>query len=467
VRKRVALGVSIPAVVVFIGILIALLLPSNLLTLTEALDHLGLLGRRQRIAGLILSPPGPDAPPALLIRNGLLWDAAGGLRANPGLYLVAGRISGAEPSGKTRIIDATGMTILPGLIDMHVHSFGGTFGDEMMLGSGVTTARDLGTQLAGALRHKQESAEGARIGPRLFVAGPYLVSGAATGDQEIGVSSPEAAAALVRRFADAGVDGIKVHSGIDAATLRAVVAEAHGRGLWVAAHLDRVDAVQASEIGVDTIEHASGIDLEEGAEADAHREAAIVAMVGRHVALTPTLVVAEHAFTVAELGRPDNPALKFVPRFMRRFWVASQMANARAEELTPPEIERRRGRLLRLERLVLQFHQAGGRVLAGTDTPAFLVAPGLDMHREIELLVVAGLSPAEALASATSEAAAALGRTGELGGLAPGCRADLLVVTGNPLSNEPGAASTRDIRLVVKDGKVALDRMSAAGGGAN
>ncbi|HZI93937.1 MAG TPA: amidohydrolase family protein [Patescibacteria group bacterium] len=466
-RKRVALGVSIPVVVVFIGILIALLLPSNLLTLTEALDRLGLLGSRERIPGLIGTPPGDDAPPDLLVRNGLLWDAAGGLRPNPGLYLVAGRISGAAPSGHPRIIDATGMTILPGLIDMHVHSFGGTFGDEMMIGSGITTARDLGTQLAGALRHRQESASGVRIGPRLFVTGPYLVSGAATGDQEIGVSSPETAAALVRRFADAGVDGIKVHSGIDEATLRAVVAEAHKRGLWVAAHLDRVDAVQASGIGVDTIEHASGIDLEEGHAADARREAAIGAMVAGHVALTPTLVVAEHAFTIAELGRPDNPALRFVPRFMRRFWIASQLANARAEELTPLETEKRRGRLGRLERFVLRFHQAGGRVLAGTDTPAFLVAPGIDMHREIELLVEAGLTPAEALASATSEAAAAMGRAGELGGLAPGCRADLLIVEGNPFSGAPRADITRDIRLVVKDGRILLRRPSSAEVGAN
>lgn len=452
VRKRIALGVSIPVVILFIGVLTALLVPSNLLTLTEALDQLGLLGSRQRIAGLIAAPPGPDAAPPLIILNGRIWDAASGLRPNQRLCLAGGRILAAtapEPQG-ARVIDAIGLTILPGLIDMHVHSFGGTFADEMMIGSGVTSARDLGTQLAGVLRHKQEAERGARIAPRLFVTGPYLVSGAGTSDQEIGIASPEAAASVVARFADAGVDGIKVHAGIEAPTLRAVVAAAHARGLWVAAHLDRVSAVEAAEIGVDTIEHASGVDLDAAAENDGDEEAAIVAMVSHRVALTPTLVVAEHAFTVAEPDRDRRPEL-FVPRFMRRFWISSQVANAGAGNLTSAEVARRRAHLERLMRFVERFHRAGGRVLAGTDAPAFLVAPGFDMHRELELLAQAGLSRTDALAAATSEAAVALGRAKDLGGLSAGMRADLVVVS--------SLENTRDLFLVVKDGRVLVDRL--------
>jgi len=464
-RKRIALGVSIPAVVLFIGILIALLLPSNLMVLTEALDHLGLLGSRKRIAGLVQSPPGPGDAPPLCFENGRLWDALSGPRDNTGLCIAAGRIlPPSPPAGRpagARVVDATGLTILPGLIDMHVHSVGGSFAGEMMLGNGVTSARDLGTSLSGVLRYRRETEQGLRLGPRLFVTGPYLVAGVGTSDQEIGVSSPAEAVAAVSRLAQAGVDGIKVHAGIDATTLRAVVEAARARGLWVAAHLDRVSAAQAAELGVDTIEHGSGIDLDEGLAASRQRREAMEAMVARRVALTPTLVVAEHAVMLGRLARGDEPmpdTLAYVPRFFRRFWISSQIANAAAAHLSDDEIARRRARLRRLEEFTAAFHAAGGHVLVGTDAPAFLVVPGFDMHRELELLGEAGLRPDQALAAATSEAAAALGRSGDLGALSPGMRGDLLVVSGDPLAAGRVLGATRDIVLVVKDGRVARER---------
>jgi len=468
VRKRIALGVSIPAVILFLGLLIALLLPSNLLVVTEALDRLGWLGGRERIDGLIQEPPGRREAGPLVLLGGRLWDAQGGSRPNPGLCASGGRIQpcAERPAPGARIVDISGMTALPGLIDMHIHSLGGGFAGEMMIGNGVTSARDLGTQLAGVLRHRHETEEGSRLGPRLFVSGPYLVGGGGAGDQEIGVTSPEGAARLVERFAQAGVDGIKVHTGIDAPTLRAVVAAARGRmggdgraPLWVAAHLDLVSAADAAAMGVSTIEHASGIDLGVGLAATRHQDEAIAAMVAHGVALTPTVVVAEHAFTLPRLARGEDPAQQFVPRFFRRFWISSQIANAAAAHLTDEETARRRGRLERLERFVARFHAAGGRVLAGTDAPAFLVAPGFDIHRELELLAEAGLGAEAALKSATSEAAAALGYPGELGGLSPGMRADIVVVAGDPFEGPGGIRTTRNVVLVVKDGRVMLDRL--------
>ncbi|HET9481762.1 MAG TPA: hypothetical protein VFP98_08400, partial [Candidatus Polarisedimenticolia bacterium] len=220
-RKRLAIGIAVPAVLLFLGILFALLLPYNFFVICEALDSLGLLGGRTRVEGLAARPPGAAPAPPLHIVNGLLWDAQHGRRPNPGLAIDAGRIVEAPVPGARRI-DASGMTILPGFIDMHVHSYGGTFEGEMLLGSGVTTARDLGTQLAGALRHRQEAAEGRRLSPRLIVTGPYLVAGETTSDQEEGVAGPADAARAVARFAAAGVDGIKVHRGVDVETMKAV-----------------------------------------------------------------------------------------------------------------------------------------------------------------------------------------------------------------------------------------------------
>jgi len=454
VRKRLAFGISIPVVLLFIGIIVALLIPSNMFVLTDSLDRLGLLGGRAPIAGLV--PVNGDVRP-LIIVNGTLWDAEGGKRPNPGLAIRGGRFAAVRDPGADSI-DATGMTVLPGLIDMHVHSLGGRFAGEMMIGNGVTSARDLGTHLEGVLALRRESEApslGRFAGPRLFVTGPYLVSGMGASDQEIGVPDPSSAAAVVERFAGAGTDGIKVHWGISAETLLAVVETAHRRGLWVAAHLDQVSASQAARIGVDTIEHASGSDWDAGEAATRQAEEAMIA---RGVALTPTLVVAEHAFTLPGLARASNPLLAYFPSLLRRSWVASQTANASAEHLDSGEIEKRRERLELIKRFTLRFHRAGGQVLAGTDAPAYLVAPGFDVHRELELLVEAGLTPAEALDSATRQAAIALRRGREMGGLQPGMLADLILVWGDPLSKDGGISATRNIVLVIKGGRIVLDR---------
>ncbi len=456
-KKRLAVGISIPAVILFIGILVALQLPSNLFVTAEALGNLGLLGSRRRIEGLVPAAPGKGVAAGLLIAGGHLWDAEGGLRPNPGLAVAGGRIVG-EPLPGAEIIDVSGMTVLPGLIDMHIHSLGGSFADEMMIGNGITTARDLGSHLDGVLARKGESLE-RRTGPRLLVTGPYLVGEDSVSDQDIGAPDPETAAAIVERFADAGVDGIKVHWGVRAETLSAVVETAHRRGLWVAAHLHLVSAFESARIGVDTIEHGTGLELDRSVPDDEEGSRLIEMMVSQGVAVTPTLVVAEHAFIIEELARAENPYLAYFPWLLRRAWIVSQLANASAAELTGEQIAIRRNRLERTQEFVRRFHAAGGRVLAGTDSPAFLVAPGFDIHRELELLVESGLTPAEALAAATRDAASALGLDAEIGRLRPGMRADLIVVPGNPLTGRDGISATRKVILVVSAGRVMLDRL--------
>ncbi len=447
-KSRLALGISIPVVIIFVGIIVAMMLPSSAFVLTESLDGFGLLGGRQRIAGLA-APPGPgDAPPLWLV-NGRLWDARDGARPNPGLGIVSGRLTFRRPPG-ARTIDLAGHTALPGLIDMHVHALGGRFDGEMMIGAGITSARDVGSYLPGVLRHRGEAAAGTRIGPRLFVTGPYIVRGPALTDQEIGADGPDDVAGVVATLAGAGADGIKLHRGIDAAMLRHATQAAHRRGLWVAAHLDGIAADAAAAEGVDTIEHGFGID---------GQEAAIAAMIGAGTAFVPTLTVAENAWRIPELARQDNPDLAPYPSLFRRAWIRSQIGNARAKGMTAAEIARRLTSQTRLADFVRRLHAAGGRVLAGSDAPAFLVPPGAGLHRELELLVAAGLTPSEALAAATLEAARALRRDAEVGALAEGMRADLLVVRGESAPDAAGIAAFRNPALVVKDGWILVNRL--------
>ncbi len=452
-RRRIALGVAIPAVLLFIGFIVALLIPSNFFVLTEALDGLGLLASRDRIAGLTSAPPGPGAAAPLVLRGGMVWDARGGLRANEALAITGGRFA-QMPDPGARVVDASGLTILPGLVDMHIHEMGGTFSGEMMLGNGVTTARNLGAQLEGILRHRQQADAGERIGPRLFVTGPYLVGtpeGAA--DKETGAPGPLEARAAVARLAMAGVDGIKLHGAMPEAVVQAAVELAHGRGLWVAAHLDGISAERALALGVDTIEHASGMDWG-GSDPEAER-AALEAFRAHGACLTPTLVVAEHAFRIRELASPDNPMLAYLPWLLRRTWVVSQLTNAGAEGMSAQEKQRRGERLERIGAFTRRLAQDGGCVLAGTDAPAFLVAPGFDMHRELELLVEAGLTPHQALAAATAAPARALGVQSEIGLIAAGMRADLIAVAGDPASD---ITATRRLALVIQKGHIVLRR---------
>ena len=447
-KRRLAVGISIPVVILFVGIIVAMLLPSSSFVFTESLDGFGLLGPRAAIDGLA-GPPGPGEAPPLWLAHGMLWDARDGSRPNPGLGIAGGRLTGAQPPG-ARTLDLTGHTILPGLIDMHVHSLGGRFDGEMMIGAGITSARDVGSHLAGVLRHRDEAEQETRIGPRLFVTGPYIVKGAALTDQEIGADSPDDAAIVVLTLADAGVDGIKLHRGVDAEMMRRVVQTAHDRGLWVAAHLDGVGAAAAAEMGVDTIEHGFGADGD---------DAAIPAMVAHGTAFVPTLTVAENAWRIVDLARQDNPDLAPFPSFFRRAWIRSQMTNARARGIGSDEIARRQTIQMRLYDSVHRFQVAGGRVLAGSDAPAFLVPPGAGLHREMELLVVAGLTPSQALAAATLEAARALRRDAELGALGDGMRADLTVVRGEAAPDLAGIAAFRNPALVLKDGWILVDRL--------
>jgi imidazolonepropionase-like amidohydrolase len=144
---------------------------------------------------------------------------------------------------------------------------------------------------------------------------------------------------------------------------------------------------------VDTIEHGSGMD---GSAEE------IAALVAAGTAIVPTLVVAENAWRMPELARQNNPELAPFPSLFRRAWIRSQAGGARAGGLGPVEIAERRTRQERLSDLVRRFHLAGGRVLAGSDAPALLVPPGAGLHRELELLVAAGLTPSQALACASA-----------------------------------------------------------------
>jgi len=395
------------------------------------------------------APPTPGSPPparSLAIRGATLIDGTGRPPlANACVVMEGGRITAVGPLGRVRvpagarlITAPKGATLLPGLIDMHVHTTVHAGLMPYFLANGVTSVRDLGCgedQLPSLKRYRDEAPAGKQIGPRLFLAGPPLdgLPRAASWFPGPGARDPAGAVAGVTSLADAGVDVVKLYRRLDIASARAAIAEAHRRNLpvtwdyqWNSRYLEN-----AIRSGVDGLEHVYY--SERSARDESDRLAESIAA-GR-IWLDPTLV----AFRPPERAVTHDPDFRQLPASLTRFW---------SRLFWPMETD---AEFESMKAFVRKVHRSGGRLLAGTDSPVKYVAPGYALHQELQLLAACSLTPMEAIQVATRNAAQALRREKELGTVEPGKRADLALVLGDPLKD---LRATRKVYRVVLDGRV-------------
>ena len=325
--------------------------------------------------------------------------------------------SGIRPPAGARIIDGAGKTLLPGFIDAHVHVR--TMDDlETVLAFGVTTCLDMFTlqELAARARAEQAAGKAVRRADMLSAGTPATAPGGH--GTEYGVPIPtlsraeEAQGFVEARLAE-GSDYLKIMKDdgsafgfrrptLDATTVGALIRAAHARERLAIVHIATAsDAREAIAGGVDGIAHvyAGAADPELARAASA-----------RAVFWTPTLAVITH----------DAPAASRAAAFA----------------------------------VVRGLEDAGVQVLAGTDAPNPGTAFGETLHTELELLVAAGISPANALGAATSAAAAAF-RLADRGRIAAGTRADLVLVDGDPVLD---IRATRRILMVWKEGVLVKDK---------
>ena len=344
------------------------------------------------------------------------------------------------------VVDAAGWTLLPGLIDSHVHLVPGAL--EQSLTFGVTTVLDMFSKPELVARAKEQ----ARFRSDLT---DVLSSG-------IGATAPDGhpsamyapfptltgahqAEQFVAERIEEGSDYLKVISGIgglwpslDSETINALTAAAHARGLLVVAHVSSTEGVeQVVSAGVDVLAHVP---------ADAELDQALVARIaGAGIAVGPTLATIEN--TLGEAGGAAVAADPRLAEFLGEAWV--HRLNSGAPSLggrTLPPYSRAEGNVRLLA-------AAGVTVLAGTDAPNPGTVFGASLHRELELLVRSGLGPAQALAAATSEPARVFGLS-DRGRVAAGLRADLVLVSGDPLQD---ITATRSIERIWRGG-TACDR---------
>src|SRR5215510_1523376 len=418
-----------------------------------------------------------------VIVGGVLIDGNGSRPLADAVVVVQGdRIKAVGKRGTVaypqdaRIIHADGKFVLPGLIDLHVHYQ--AWQGELYLAHGVTTVKDTGNPVEWLEAQSAAIDQGRTEGPRLFYTGNSLTSPPAVKDHHIGLDSPETGVRAVRILKDHGATAIKVHQQISPVLLHAICEEAHKLGLRVTGHLRRIGAREAALAGIDGLEHATGIprsagahpdllktdnpendligyydDLYEAAEMEEARFAPLIKLlVEKKVAITPTLITwfrvasdhrADYAREDAEYARID--ALGYVPESARRQWRTSTIY----EPKDASDLERFRLAYKKMSSFLKLFHDAGGLLLAGSATVDNI--PGLSMHREMELMTELGLSPAEVLEISTRRNAMFLGRDKDLGTIATGRLADIILLKANPLEN---IKNTRRIAMVMKDGKV-------------
>jgi len=382
----------------------------------------------------------------------------------------------------TTVLDLHGYSVIPGLVGMHDHMFyiarpnydeHGQAEDplvvpEMMfssprlyLAAGVTTLRTTGSvEPITDLNLKTEIDAGHLIGPHMDVTGPYLEGATSPFLQMQRLRNPDDARQLVNYWADRGATSFKAYINITRAELKAAIDAAHKRHIKITGHLCSVTYPEAAELGIDNLEHGffvntqltpdkqpdvcpktgSGPTLRAMAPDSAEAKALFALLIKHHVAVTSTLPVFE--------GRvPGRPPLR--QQLIDTMSPQSRQAYlyVRQQPVRTPGGAEDFARGMAMERA---FFAAGGTLIAGPDpTGNGGTLPGFGDQRELELLVEAGFSPVEAIQIATLNGATYLGRQKDIGSVAVGKNADLVVVKGDPTAR---IADVENVELVFKDG---------------
>lgn len=403
-----------------------------------------------------------------------------------------GRIADLGKSGDVRlprhalIIEARGKYLIPGLWDMHVHTI---FGDwlprnervtlPLFVANGITGVRDMGSDLEAVKQWRDRIAAGQLIGPRMVIAGPMLDGPV----PRFPSSAPVAGAADARRVVDdlkaRGVDFIKIQSLIPRDGYFAAADEAKKVGITFVGHVpDAVRASEASDAGQRSIEHFTGIfegcstiedQLIEGPKSvglnvstfDPARARRLIELMARNQTWqVPTLVWERGQWLIDAIDLMNDPLLQYAPAAWKdRTWPMF-VKDILATMDTDPLPVRQHFVQMELD-MTLAMFRAGVPFMAGTDTAAGVhIFPGFSLHDELSLFVRAGLTPLEALQTATRNPAVFLGRLAEMGTVEKGKLADLVLLDANPLED---IGNTRRIRGVVLAGRYFsrddLDRM--------
>lgn len=385
--------------------------------------------------------------------------------------------SASVPAG-AQILDLSNKTVLPGLVGMHEHMFYPSGGrtavaiynemgfsfPRLYLANGVTSLRTTGSiEPYTDLELKRLIDAGKLAGPKIHVTGPYLEGTGSFTPQMHELTGPDDARNTVDFWADQGVTSFKAYMHITRAELGAAIQEAHKRGIKVTGHLCSVGFKEAAALGIDDLEHGLMVDTEfdpgktpdvcpsqqltaktlAGIDIESEPvQSTIHDLVAHHVAVTSTIVIFE---TFAPNQPPLEPRVidAMLPQSAIDYLATRSIISENANSPWPVLLKKE----MQFER---DFVKAGGVLLAGEDPTGYGGdLAGFGDQRELELLVEAGFTPAEAIHIYTENGARFLGEDNRIGTLAQGKQADIVVVDGDPSTR---IADIEKTELVFKDG---------------
>jgi len=354
----------------------------------------------------------------------------------------------AVPLG-AETIDLAGKALMPGLVDMHSHT--DRDGALLDIATGITTARDVGNEPDDLDLMTQKFDEGALVGPHMVRMGFIEGRGDKAASSRVTAETVEEAHAAVEFFAKRHYDGIKIYNSMKPELVPVLAADAHKRGMLVVGHIPvHMLAHEAIDAGYDGIEHVNMLFLnflathdtdtrdttrftlvgDHAAELDlAGKPVAdfIAQLVKHHTIIDPTLGAFENLY----IGAPGQLLPDFKDDLLRLPYQLQRTYLQADLPITPDKKDRYAKAWAQIEALVKALWQAKVTVVAGTDSGI----TGIALHHELVLLVQCGIPAADVLRMATLGSAKAMKQDSVFGKIAPGQRADLVVVDGDPLAD--------------------------------
>ena len=447
-RVLIVIGIIVGLLVLFAGTVQFLLQPQYILTVPPQ--------ERLVFSNVTVVNPGLDRQTGqtVIVEDG---------------HIVSITASSPDSADIEKTTHFAGTYMLPGLIDMHVHHLlvDQDLHDLLFLMHGITTIRNIGFVDTTILDYKQKVRDGIYPGPRYFACGPIL-----DGDPPWpqpwfwSVPTPDEARTAVDKIAAAGVDCVKVYSGVSAEVLIAIRAAAKRHGLPVIGHLPFDVPYEAAQ--VTDVQHLGGIPAtpHQVTHTEADRAAQLIAFmkawpdldeeridfiirtsVSQGIAHTPT-----HIANVQLARRHTDPqmlgetAADLLPRWYRELWQPSVIFGPFFDEASAAM----EAALPKMNEVIRRMHQAGVRIHLASDVMNPFIVPGASLHQELQLFVEAGLTPGEAWVTGTRWPGEFLGLP-KLGTLQAGAPADFLLLGEDP-TQDLAALST--LEAVVTQGRL-------------
>jgi imidazolonepropionase-like amidohydrolase len=414
----------------------------------------------------------PMSAAVTAIRNVTVIDGTGAPALPHTTIIVRGeRIAGMGPAAKlavpkgARVVEGRGRFAIPGLWDMHVHLWYPQNQLPVYVANGITGVRDMGSDYAQLEEWRRDAESGKTIGPHVVTSGPP-VAGKASEDKKLPVMvaiTPEDARRVFDKLDEMDVDFIKILSDLPRDAFIALSERARKWRMPFAGHVpNSVTVLEAIDARMGSMEHLFGwfaacsseeANIRAGKTPSSRAVGTFDEKKARELfkrsALfetrqVPTLTLWERITYAETASRVHDPRLRYVPRAIRATWPSPE------EELkaaASPDLAPAREQLELAFRMVKLMRESDVEIMAGTDTGDPYTIPGVTLQRELELLVKAGLTPIQALQSATLIPARYLYWDQSLGTLKPGMLADIVLLDADPLANIRNVARVSGVAI--------------------